>query len=524
MARMTAARRPDEELADWPADRSLHLPTQTIGDKLRYNADHFGHRHAILLPQGDQIRAISHARLFGMATNLARWLAARTVPGDRIGIWSRNAFESILIQHGCALAGLIVCHFNTGWSDTEIGHAIELIKPETVFVGVNTHGDDLTCRLASFASCATIPLSWVQDLAIQPSNYPLPEVRQDDACLIQFTSGTTGKAKAAVLSHRAVLFGGWIRPALQGGGTRDLWLNAVPYHHVGGSVAVIVGSLAMGSTLVVLERYDRDQLVALMALKPSRMGGVPTMWHDILSSPDLPSDRSVDIVTLGGDNVPPALVRQVWDRLGARCTIGYGQSESIAITGTMPDDAIDAMCESVGHPLPHVAIRITDPQTGEILPFGLLGEICVQSPSNMIGYWGNPEATADTIGTDGYLRTGDIGSMDPDGLIRILGRLRELIIRAGENIYPTEVEDALLRHPAVAMAAVVGVDHDRLGQEVGAVIQLRPGATAKPLELEAHVQTLIARFKAPRHWRFVDVIPLTVSGKIRKTELEELFR
>ncbi len=514
----------DSGLSQWPADTSLPLLTEPLADLLRRNGTRFPGRPAVLIPQGDDIAEITHAQLLEHAENVAGWLAARCAPGERVALWSRNAFESVVLQHACALAGTIIAPFNTGWSDGEVAHALALTTPSLLFAGMGNRDDDLLPRAAALAACPVLPLAEVAAIMGTPSDHPLPEVSQAAPFLIQFTSGTTGKAKGALLSQRAALLGGWLRPMTDGADETDLWLNAVPYHHVGGSCAIILGALSTASTFVVLERYDRDQLVTLMKrLKPTRMGGVPTMWHDILAADDLPPHGTVRTVTLGGASVPPSLVRQVRERLGAHCVIGYGQSECPVATGTRNDSPIGEICETVGRAMPHAEVKITG-RAGETLPFGVTGEICVRAPMVMDCYWGNPEATRATIDSTGFLHTGDLGTMDSGGVVRIMGRLRDVIIRGGENIYPAEIEDALHSHPAVAMAAVVGVEHLRLGQEVGAVIQLRPATHASEAELEAHVGERIARFKTPRHWRYVEAMPLTVSGKIRKVDLEAMFR
>ena len=514
---------PTEGLAHRPADTSLPLPTGSIGDILRDNAARFPDRPAVLLLEGDDIVRVSHSELLAKAENVARWIAARHAPGERIGLWSRNAFESVILQHGCALSGTILAPFNTGWSDAEAAHALSLTNPAMLFAGKDNRGGELMPRAAALGAEAVLPLAEIAAIAESASAQPLPEVTQDTPFLIQFTSGTTGKAKGALLSQRAGILGGLLRPIVDGTNETDLWLNAVPYHHIGGSCAIILGALTTASAFVVLERYDRDQLIELMGrLRPTRMGGVPTMWHDILAAEDLPPHGTVRNVTLGGDSVPPALVRKVKERLGASCAIGYGQSECPSATGTRPDSPIEEICETVGRPSPHAEIKIVD-KTGKTVRFGEPGEICVRGPVIMDGYWNDPEATRSTIDPDGFLHTGDLGEMDSTGLVRVKGRVRELIIRGGENIYPAEIEAALLSHPAVAMAAVVGVDHERLGQEVGAVVLHRPGQSVEDKELEEHVSNRIARFKIPRHWRRVDQMPLTVSGKIRKVELAPLF-
>jgi fatty-acyl-CoA synthase len=253
------------------------------------------------------------------------------------------------------------------------------------------------------------------------------------------------------------------------------------------------------------------------------MGGVPTMWIDLLRRPDLPKDAGVKVVSLGGASVSPQLVREVAERLGAVCQIGYGQSECSIATTTAAGDDLSTLTETVGRPLPHVELKIIDRATGRTAALGEVGEVCIRGPMTMDRYWGDPAATAETIDAEGFLHTGDLGAMAADGVCRIHGRAREVIIRGGENIYPAEVEDALLRNPAVALAAVVGVEDERWGQRVGAVVKLKPGAAADPAALEAHAAGWVAHFKVPRDWRFVDALPMTASGKIRKVELEGLF-
>lgn len=519
-------------LADTAAGLSIRhggteppIPQGSLAAMLRDRAARFGERPAMLVPQeGGGVSPITYADMVARAKNVARWMRGRCEPGSRVAIWSRNAVESVVVQHACALAGMIVAHFNTGWTDAEVSHACELIEPSLGFAGLGFRDADLGERLSRIAKFPVLPLTNVAAIAETPQTGDLPDPGPDAPYLIQFTSGTTGKSKGALLTQRCVIYGGWLRPAVYGGNEHDIWLNAVPYHHIGGSIAIIVGALATGSAFVVLERYDRDQTVRLMReVRPTRMGGVPTMWHDILSAPDLPPDSSVRFVTLGGATVPPTIVRAVQEKTGAVCAIGYGQSESGAVTNTAPDDPVEILCETIGRPSPHTEVLIADPETGAPVPLGEVGEICARSPGNMACYWGNPEATAATIRPDDFLRTGDLGSMDEQGYVRFAGRLREVIIRGGENIYPAEVEDALLSHPAVALAAAVKVPHERLGHEVGAVVTLRPGAEADIAELESHVAGQLAHFKVPRHWRVLGDMPLTVSGKIRKVELEKLF-
>jgi fatty-acyl-CoA synthase len=514
-------------LAHWLPDRGVALPQETVGGMLRRHAGRIGDRPALFYlsdPASDALAAITYGELLSLAENCARELAARHAPGERIALWSQNAVESVILQYACALAGTILTPFNTAWTDHEVEHALALTRPAVVFAGKDHAGRDLAGRLSGADGTQVLPLADIARTARETSNQPLPDVAQDDPFLIQFTSGTTGKAKGALLSHRACLLGGWLRPHCEGAGIDDVWLNALPFHHIGGSCAVVLGALGVGGSLVVLERYDRDQLIRLMPIvRATRMGGVPTMWHDILASPILCNTVRLKSVSLGGASVSVALARAIFDRLGARAGIGYGQSEFPIISATLPDDPVEIACETVGKPLPHIELKIIDPATGATLRCDEVGEICLRGPMSMDGYWDNPEATGETITSDGFLHTGDLGSLDAEGYCRISGRLREMIIRGGENVYPVEIENALMAHPHVAMAAVIGVPHARLGQDVGAVIKLHASASADSAELERHVAGLVARFKVPRHWHFVDAMPMTASGKIRKFELEGIF-
>ncbi len=519
---------PGAQLAHWKPLRSVELLTGSVGDRLREHAATIGERPAVYVAaEGncETVEVLDYRELLRLAENCARWLAQRCQPGERVGIWSRNAVESVILQYGCALSGTIVTHFNTAWTDTELEHGLALVEPSLVFVGVDHAGRPLEERLRAQANCELHSIDDIREIAETPSAQALPEVSAEDPCLIQFTSGTTGKAKGATLSHRAVLLGGWLRPYCEGATERDVWLNAVPFHHIGGSIAIMVGAMSVGGAFVVLPKHDRDQLIRLMpVVGATRMGGVPTMWLDILDSPDLAPNARISSVSLGGASVSPELAHAIQDRLGARCGIAYGQSEFAIITAVLPGDPIEVACDTVGRPLPHIEMKIIDPGSGEILAVDEPGEICVRGPTSMDGYWGNPQATAETIDADGFLHTGDIGTLDTAGYCRIRGRLREVIIRGGENIYPIEVENALQSHPDVALAAVVGMPHPRLGQEVAAAVKLNPGSAATVETLENHVKTLVASYKVPKAWRIVENMPVTASGKIRKVEIEPLFR
>jgi fatty-acyl-CoA synthase len=505
-------------------DRGIDLITGTIGDKLRANATRWPNRPALIWPEGSGVGRMSYAELLGRAEHLARWILDHADPGGRIAIWAINSVDYALLLYASALAGTILAPFNAGWTDAEARHAHDLVEPSLFLAGIDGRGEKLIDRASDIARCPVLEIAAAAVASPADAARPLPIFDSSHPYLIQFTSGTTGRAKGALLSHRAALLGGWLTLQCDDASERDVWLTPAPFHHIGGSCSISLGALSVGGAFVVVERFNAAQIVSLM--KPSgatRMGGVPTMWYDILRQPDLPLDVDLRVVTLGGANVPAALIREIEERTGAVVTNVYGQSECPVICSTLPSDDVETKTQAVGLPVPHVEVKIVDTASGATLERGQAGELCVRAPIMMDGYWASPEATSRAIDSEGFMRTGDLASMNELGVCRIHGRASEMIIRGGENIYPIEVEDALLLHPAVAMAAVIGVPHPRLGQEVAAVVKLLPGAAADRSGLAQHAAGLVSYFKVPTHWRFVDVMPMTASGKIRKIDLASLF-
>jgi fatty-acyl-CoA synthase len=523
MGREGSRQRPPLAAAHWTPDLSPPLPELSVGELLRRNAACFGERPAMLWPASDGLSSVSYADLLAQAERLAQWLLEQAAPGDRVATWTRNAREAVLVHHASALAGTILVPFNSGWADPEAAHALAVAAPAVLFAGCGGRGGDLAPRARALAACPVIPLAEVRRLA--PRGRPaLPAVHHRAPYVIQFTSGTTGRAKGALLSHQAAILGGWLRPSLEGADEHEVYLNPAPLHHVGGSCAVVLGALSLGGAFTLLDRYDPAELAAL--IRPTgatRMGGVPTVWFDLIDHPALPPDARVRSVTLGGASVPPALVGQIARRLGAHCAIGYGLSECPIATATLPGDPPEVLAESVGRPLPHVELKIVDPVTGRTLAPGEVGEIRIRAPTCMSGYWGDAAASAAAFDADGFLRTGDLASMAADGVCRVRGRAGELIIRGGENIYPAEIENVLLDHPAVAAAAALGLADPRLGQKVAAAVVLKPGASADIAALHRHVAGAVAHFKVPAVWRLVDDLPRTALGKVRKVDLAQLF-
>lgn len=511
-------------LSHWLPDTRIPLHYVSIGALLEHRASTQGDRTAVMWEADGALQRLSYADLFERARRLAGWLLEQMEPGDCVATWTANVPEFVLLEYACALSGIVLAPFNAAWTEAESTHAVGLIEPRILFVGNDNRGHSLVHKAGALPKgTRTLPIDRLGDLA-PDSQIKLPAVGPDAAFLIQFTSGTTGLAKGAALTQSAMLNSAWIRPFVEGADADDVWLNSVPYHHVGGSGMVILGALSVGGACVVMRAHDADTILRLIEpTGATRLGGVPTMFHDIIERPEGDRPLRVKVVTLGGAMVSADLVRQVSARLGAAVTISYAQSECPIITATHPSDPPELVASTVGRPAPHVEMKIVDPKTNETLAVGDVGEVCVKAPFVMTHYFDAQGDGRAAFDQDGFLHTGDLGSLDDDGYCRLRGRARELIIRGGENVYPAEVELALARHPAVADVAVVGVKHRRLGQEIAAAIRLRDGMSTTHDELAAFASTQVAHFKVPRHWAFVDSFSMTASGKIRKLGLERLF-
>jgi fatty-acyl-CoA synthase len=516
-----------DHLADLPADLSAPPLPMTVGDRLRENAERFGDRPALQWEAPDgALTTLTYADLLDVASAAAVTLREHAAPGDRIAVWGANSPHWVVLECACALAGTIVTAFNTSWVDDEVRHALRLTQPRLLFTGEDTRGIDLAERAAVLAAegtvCSVRPLAAISLVPGDASAVPDPGITPVAPLLIQFTSGTTGVAKGATLSHHAVLNSGHLRATGFDADEYDVWVNPVPLHHMGGSCVVVMAALSSGGSYVVMPRFDPALMVRMMSLaRATRIGGVPTMLYALLDVPGAKEAvRNVKAIGLGGTSIPPSLVEQIQQDFGATVAVVYAQSECPMITSTTPETDAKSVATTVGIPSPNTELKIVG-EDGRVLERGEIGEVCVRSPLTMIGYWDSPEATAAAFDPDGYLRTGDLGSLDYAGVLRIHGRAREMIIRGGENIYPIEVEDVLFRHPAVTAVAVIGFPSRRWGEEVGAVVQLStPIGSA---ELEAHAASFVAHFKVPRHWRFVEAFPMTAAGKIRKVELPTLF-
>ncbi|MGD9944068.1 MAG: class I adenylate-forming enzyme family protein [Burkholderiaceae bacterium] len=348
----------------------------------------------------------------------------------------------------------------------------------------------------------------------------------DDVVQIQFTSGTTGKPKGARLHHRGIINASLFAARRAGFPDGGVWATAMPLFHVGGCAGSELGAMTSRGTFVLQPAFDADDMLRIIEQeRVNHLHAVPTMVVRILDHPERGRRdlRSLRTLMSGGSPVPQSLVRRAREELGCRFTITFGQTElNGVVCQTYPDDTVERQSSTIGQPAPRMEVKIADPATGSVLPLGQTGEIWARGYQVMHGYYKLRETDDPAITADGWLRTGDVASMDAAGYLRITGRLKDCIIRGGENIYPREIEDVLLQHPSVQEVSVVGVADPQWGKIVAAVVRLapdrpRPAAT----ELFQHCRACLAAYKAPVRWFYAEQFPMTSSGKIQKYALRE---
>jgi fatty-acyl-CoA synthase len=509
---------------------SVPLVDESIGEALSRSARRWPDRTALVNGSADAAARSrwTYQQLHHQALRSAWALLSSFKLGDALAVWAPNCPEWVFLEFGAALAGLKLVTVNPAYLAPELLHVLRQSGAKGLIYVPDYRGRDLSsivrevrAELPELHTALALP-AWVELVgAARP--VALPAVGSTDIAQIQYTSGTTGFPKGAELTHRGLANNGRLYALAIGATRADVWVNPMPMFHTAGCGLVTLGCLQTGGTHVLPREFDPALMLELLeAERGTIVLSVPTMMlrmldHPSLASRDLSSWR---LATLGGAPVAPELVRRAREALGVTVAIGFGQTESSPyITHTEPNDAHPEWWLTVGKPLPQVELKVVDPETGEVVPIGVVGEVCTRSVCVMRGYHRNPEATKAAITPDGWLRTGDLGAMDEHGYLRIQGRLKDMIIRGGENVYPREVEDLLFTHPAVANVAVVGIPDTDWGEVVAAFVQLKTPGQADAQELETFCRTTLASYKVPRLWRFVDAFPQTASGKIQKFAL-----
>ena len=506
----------------------------TVGSLLREAAQRAPSATALVegVPDPRARRRWTYSDLLTEAEDAARALLGRFQPGERVAVWANNIPEWVVLEMAAALAGSTLVTVNPALREGELRHVLSQSQAAGVFLVADYRGSpmaELLTRVRPDLPHLRETVLFEDWQAFRASGSPtevLPAVSPDDPAQIQYTSGTTGTPKGAVLHHRGITNNAvlsYVRTLEMQPG--ESFVNPMPLFHTAGCVLATLAPIASLGTQVLLPWFDPAlHLELIESERGAVFGGVPTMLLALLGHPRFARTdlSSVRYALAGGATVPPELVRRVESALGVPMSIIYAQTEaSPGITMTRLDDTPENRAETLGRPLPGCAVKITDPATGDVRAHGEIGEVCTRGYHVMTGYFDRPDQTAEAIDSAGWLHTGDLATMDDHGYLRIEGRVKEMIIRGGENIYPREIEHALLDHPAVHEVAVVGVPDPDWGEQVAAFVRLAPGETAGEAELFAHVRKNLAPHKTPRIWRFVAEFPLTGSGKIKKHVLRD---
>ena len=533
------------------------LQTHTIGQALDATVAQHGGREALVVPyQGVRWtwRELAE-RADAVAAGL---LAMGLQPGDRVGIWAPNCAEWVLTQFATARAGLVLVNVNPAYRRSELAYALNKVgckalvlapalKTSDYLAIVNDLAPELATSTPGTLQAAALPaLRWVIRLenASHPGTTPGmlnfsavaghatdasrtqlaalgPTLTPDDAINIQFTSGTTGHPKGATLSHRNILNNGFFVGEAIRLTAHDRLCIPVPLYHCFGMVMGNLGCLTHGATMVYpAEAFD--PLAVLQTVQDERctaLYGVPTMF---IAELDHPRFAEFDIASLrtgimAGSPCPIEVMKRVQSQMHmTEVTIAYGMTETSPVsTQSAVDDPLDKRVATVGRVQPHLEVQIVDEQ-GQPVPRGTTGELCTRGYSVMQGYWGDPAKTAEAVDAQGWMHTGDLATMDTEGYVNIVGRLKDMVIRGGENVYPREIEEFLYRHPAVQDVQVVGVPDVKYGEELCAWIILRSGVSTTADDIRSFCRGEIAHYKIPRHIRFVDAFPMTITGKVQK--------
>jgi acyl-CoA synthetase (AMP-forming)/AMP-acid ligase II len=511
----------------------------TIPALLAATVDNYGDRLAVV----DREMRLTYGELADRAREFASALVADGVePGDRVAIWAPNSLRWIIGALGTFGAGAVLVPINTRFKGIEAGGILARSKARvlvtvTDFLGTNypdlleSGGVDLPTLQTTVVADGPLPAgteSWDGFLECASAE-SLAEVDKrsaaltpDDPADILFTSGTTGVPKGVVSTHAATLHVGtdWVAMTTLRADDRYLMVN--PYFHMFGLKAGIVACVASGAAMLPEPVFDVDTVLRRVAAEQvTTLPGSPTLFQSILAHPAFPSYdlSSLRVATIGAADIPVELVRRVLDDLSYSVFVsGYGLSEAGTLSGTVPGDSVETIAATVGRPRPDFELRIVDTATGTDVAAGEPGEIVVRGPSVMSHYLDDPEAT-DAAFADGWLRTGDIGRMNADGNLRIVGRLKDMFIVGGFNAYPAEIENALRRHPDIADVAVIGIPDDRLGEVGMAFVVLQAGSATAADEIIAWSRDQMANYKVPRVVDIVDVLPLNATGKVEKKEL-----
>ena len=491
--------------------------------------------HEALLSRHQDLR-LSYGELSEEVSRTAAGLWGLGIrPGDRVGMWAYSCAEWVYLQLATARIGAVLVNVNPNYRADDLRYILDRSRMKAIFLHEKDNRVDYRDVLDQARDGAELPLAhavlletsaWDEMIAAGEPPAP-PEPDPNDVVNIQYTSGTTGNPKGVMLTHRNLLNNAYLVGSSMHWSAADRLCLAVPMYHCFGCVMGSLACMVFGATLVmpsavfnpaaVIETIDRERCTTIY--------GVPTMFIAELEHPKFPEHEMSSLRTgiMAGAPCPVELMKRIVSEMHcAEMTIAYGQTEaSPVITQSSTTDSLAERVSTVGRVLPETEVKIIDRETGETVEAGAQGELCTRGYLVMKGYDEDPEGTSRAIDAEGWLHTGDLATMREDGYFRITGRLKEMIIRGGENIYPREIEEFLHQHPKVADVYVIGLPDERLGEKVLAWVRVLPGETATEEEIRNYCRGRIAHFKIPEYIRFVDEFPMTVTGKVQKFIIRE---
>ncbi len=512
---------------------------ETIGQNLRRTVECFPDREALVsVHQG--YRA-TYRQLWQETSLVARGLMVRGVKkGDRVGIWAPNRHEWVVMQYATARVGAILVNVNPAYRVHELEYALRQSGVSTLVMARAFRGADYVAMVREVRlRCPEIHQTVVIDdewedlkhdalrLSEEELNHHERELQFDEPINIQYTSGTTGFPKGATLSHHNILNNGHFIGEFLAYTERDRVCLPVPFYHCFG---MVLGNMAITThgAAIVIPGDSFDPLAVMRTVQQERctaLYGVPTMFIAELDHPEFKSFDFSSLRTgiMAGSPCPVEVMKKVQrDMHMPEVTICYGMTETSPVSAqSRVDDPIEKRVSTVGQVHPHVEVKVIDPTTGRIVPRGTPGELCTRGYSVMLGYWGDPHATREAIDDGRWMHTGDLATLDDDGYVKIVGRIKDMVLRGGENIFPREVEEFLYTMPGVSDVQVFGVPDAKYGEELMAWVKLRPGVRLTGEEIRAYCKGKIATYKIPRYYKFVDEYPMTVSGKIQKFKMRD---
>jgi fatty-acyl-CoA synthase len=511
---------------------------ETIGANLERTAARFGERDALVsIHQGLRL---TYAELDAAVDRLAcGLLAAGIEKGERVGIWSPNCAEWVLLQYATAKAGAVLVNINPAYRTHELEYAlrqagVRMLVSARAFKTSDYAAmvDEVRDGLPSLERVLFLESGdWEALAGTSPDGDALraraASLSFDDPINIQYTSGTTGFPKGATLSHHNILNNGFFVTELLGFTEEDRVCLPVPFYHCFGMVMGNLGATTHGACIVIpAPSFEPGATLAAVAgERCTALYGVPTMFIAELAHPDLATSDLTALRTgiMAGSPCPIEVMRRVVDEMGMReVSICYGMTETSPVsTQTRRDDPLERRVSTVGRVGPHVEVKVVDPATGLVVRRGEPGELCTRGYSVMLGYWEEPERTAEAIDGAGWMHTGDLATMDEAGYLNIVGRIKDMVIRGGENVYPREIEEFLYTHPDVADVQVVGVPDERFGEELCAWVRLRDGSSLDEDAVREFCRGRLAHFKVPRYVIFADEFPMTITGKVQKFRMRE---